>query len=100
MDARTSKTFKFEEMWYEKPECLKNIKDSWSRGGRISRGEEYNLNMKACREDLIGWSRQNFGNNWIEIERTKRRLLVLGSSRPSPQILVEEKVMKSKLHAL
>lgn len=99
-DRRGRKSFKFEEMWLEKIECYDVIKSAWSRGGRLRRAEEYNHKIRACRIDLTKWSKLCFGNNRTHIESTRKRLHDITSSRPNAESVVEEQVLKSKLHAL
>lgn len=98
-DRRGRKNFKFEDMWLEKPDCLGVIKRDWSRGGTLFRPVEYNMKLKACRIDPMKWSRITFGNNRINIDKTKGRLEEISKSVPNTELLVE-KVLKSKLHAL
>lgn len=56
-DRRGRKSFKFEDMWFEKSECFEVIKIAWERGGRLKRPEEYNVKIRACRIDLTKWSK-------------------------------------------
>lgn len=51
-DRRGSKTFKFEDMWFEKTECLDVIKGAWTRGGKLISLDYYNYKLSTCRIDL------------------------------------------------
>lgn len=97
---REAKMFKFEQMWLEKPECLKVINSAWSRGGTGREVPHINLTLRTCCDDLTKWNKSCFGNNRIEIERTQIRLQFLAASIPNAQSLLEAKVLKSKLDAL
>lgn len=51
-DQRGRKSFKFEDMWFEKTECLEAIKKAWTRGGRIKGPDDYFGKIKTCQYEL------------------------------------------------
>lgn len=99
-DRRGRKTFKFEEMWMKKIECFDVIKKAWERWGRLRSPEEFNDKIRACRIDLTKWSKMLFGNNRTRIESTKFRMHQISALPANDQLLMEEKILKSKLHTL
>lgn len=99
-DCKGRKSFKFKDMWMKNPTCFEIIKSAWERGGRLSRQDHFNVKLKACRTDLSRWSKQVFGNNRAQIDVTKARLHQISAMPATDQLLVEEKTLKSKLHAL
>lgn len=61
---------------------------------------DYNNKIASCRTKLTRWSRRTFGNNRKLIEKTKERLQVIARTSPTHQLQLEEKALKSKIHAL
>lgn len=87
-------------MWLQKPECLEVIKSAWERGSRLRTVEDYNRKIGLCRLELKRWSKRCFGNNRKQIDQTKQRLQMIVAAIPTPELQIEEKVLKSKIHAL
>lgn len=99
-DYKGRKHFKFEDMWFDKTECLDVIKKAWTRGGRLREPCDFSYKIRNCQIDLTEWSKASFGNNKKQIDSTRNRLQVISRPVPSESLLVEEKALKSKLHAL
>lgn len=61
---------------------------------------DLNKKLNNCRSSLIQWSRQEFKDNIMQINRVKKQLRSMPLSNDSDAVLDEERALKSKLHAL
>lgn len=71
---RTTRRFKFEEMWLEDPLCKDIIRESWEGASMDTRTHGVHLKLKACRRSLTLWSKAHFGNNARKIIDLKNQL--------------------------
>lgn len=78
-DSKGRRRFRFEQMWLERRECFDVIKAAWEGTSVISSTRELGPKLMACRRALIHWSRTEFKNNVMEINKAREALRVLGT---------------------
>lgn len=61
-------------MWLEKPECFDVIRFAWSRGGCTRKGTNLKQKFDGCRSALFDWSKKEFRNNRVKMDRAKHRM--------------------------
>lgn len=97
---RRRRGFRFEEMWFEHPECKDLFRRARCESNGRSHGSQLWLRLGNYRRILIKWSKVSFENNITEMRRTTDRLKEIGGSRPNQETKEEEVMLKNRILTL
>lgn len=94
-DLKGQRRSRFDDMWLKKNKCYDIIRNAWMGGGPTRSSENPKLKLNICRSSLIEWSKNEFKNNLIEINKTKQRLRRIGEMNMGPEEEDEDRALKS-----
>lgn len=82
-------------MWLEQEDCFDVIKVAWTWDGSTRGIQDLEAKLDAWKRSLIGWSKKNFKNNVMEIQKAKERLKTLSERRLNEVEEGEQRTLKS-----
>ncbi|KAH7834805.1 hypothetical protein Vadar_019912 [Vaccinium darrowii] len=80
---KVKRVFKFESTWTTSPNCQGVISNSWASSVNSSNMFVWCKKLKFCRKALKIWSKEEFGNNKIRLNKLKNLLYDLQLASPT-----------------
>ncbi|OMO88682.1 reverse transcriptase [Corchorus capsularis] len=97
-EEKAMRSFKFEAMWLESPDCEDVVKRGWSVPFEGSGCYQLVNKLKKSKNELIAWSKKAFPNNRKVIDELMTELVHLQNQKVEEQdvLAVQETMMKLK----